>query len=83
LPVDFGGAHGGSESGAFMLSSSSLQGIVFSKHKHKIKTSQERNLRKRCKFQVSGGRPAGRPTERLLDSPVPWQCRAPVSVSQF
>jgi hypothetical protein len=28
LPVDFGGVHGGSGSGAFMLSSSSLQGIV-------------------------------------------------------
>jgi len=37
----------------------------------------------RCNLQVSRYRPAGRPTERLRDSTVPWQCRAPVSASQF
>jgi hypothetical protein len=35
LPVGFGGVHDGSASGAFISTSSSLQGIA--RHKHKIK----------------------------------------------
>ncbi len=57
---------------------------ALSKHKHQIKTCQERHLRKRCNLQVSRYMPAGQPTERLLESlVVPWQCRVPVSANWF
>ncbi len=68
--------HGGSGSGAFMLFRLNCKAL--SRHKHKNKTCQESHLQKRCKLEVSRGRPAGWLTEKLRDSLVPWQCRASV-----
>ncbi len=49
---------------------------AMSKHKHTIKTIDLNDLRNRYNTQVLRCRPSARWTERLRDSPVPWQCRA-------
>ena len=60
LPVAFVGVRGGSGSGAFIASSSSLQGIA----KTQI-TQLKCGTGKRCDLQVSRYRPAGRLTESV------------------